>query len=163
RKLAGLLVETSGEMQGPSQAVIGVGVNWRLAERVLDRIDQPVIDVVSCASDPPSRTALLSRLLSELATVLEAFERAGFAPLHDGRAFGPMRALPTGAATMHGDLFESDRPPRRAIASNVAGPQVRELLETACARHGIALEVIRSLPEQLGVLNGYADPAQLGT
>jgi BirA family biotin operon repressor/biotin-[acetyl-CoA-carboxylase] ligase len=83
RKLAGLLVETSGEMQGPSLAVIGVGVNWRLTERVLDRIDQPVIDVVSCTAPPPSRTALLSRLLVELATVLEAFERGGFAPFRE--------------------------------------------------------------------------------
>ena len=83
RKLAGLLVETSGEMQGPSLAVIGVGVNWRLAERVLDRIDQPVIDVVSCAEPAPTRSALLARLLVELAAVLEAFERGGFAPLRE--------------------------------------------------------------------------------
>ncbi len=33
RKLAGILVETSGEMQGPSVAVIGVGVNYRLGAR----------------------------------------------------------------------------------------------------------------------------------
>ena len=45
RKLAGILVETSGEMQGPSVAVIGVGVNYRLGERAMDQIDQPVTDV----------------------------------------------------------------------------------------------------------------------
>ena len=83
RKLAGILVETSGEIQGPSLAVIGVGVNWRLGERVLDRIDQPVIDVATCSSAAPTRSALLGRLLVELATTLEAFERGGFAPLRD--------------------------------------------------------------------------------
>jgi BirA family biotin operon repressor/biotin-[acetyl-CoA-carboxylase] ligase len=83
RKLAGILVETSGEMQGPSVAVIGIGVNYRLAERVLDRIDQPVIDVVSCAAQAPTRSALLARLLAELATILEAFERGGFVPLRE--------------------------------------------------------------------------------
>jgi BirA family biotin operon repressor/biotin-[acetyl-CoA-carboxylase] ligase len=83
RKLAGILVETSGEMQGPSVAVIGIGVNYRLAERVLDRIDQPVIDVVSSSAAPPLRSQLLARLLLELATLLEAFERGGFAPVRD--------------------------------------------------------------------------------
>jgi BirA family biotin operon repressor/biotin-[acetyl-CoA-carboxylase] ligase len=83
RKLAGILVETSGEMQGPSVAVIGVGVNFRLADRVVDRIDQPVTDVARCASPLPSRASVLARLLRELASVLEAFERDGFAPLRE--------------------------------------------------------------------------------
>lgn len=78
RKLAGILVETSGEMQGPSVAVVGVGVNYRLAERVVDRIDQPVADVAHCASSPPTRAALLAALLVRLGAGLEDFERAGF-------------------------------------------------------------------------------------
>ena len=88
RKVAGILVETSGEMQGPSVAVIGIGVNYRLAERVLDHIDQPVIDVSSCAAAPVTRSALLARLLRELASILDAFERGGFTPFRD-----PWRAL----------------------------------------------------------------------
>jgi BirA family biotin operon repressor/biotin-[acetyl-CoA-carboxylase] ligase len=83
RKLAGLLVETSGEMQGPSVAVIGVGVNYRLSERVLDRIDQPVTDVAHVAPVPPSRSTLLAGLLSSLAATLEDFDRAGFAASRD--------------------------------------------------------------------------------
>jgi len=79
RKLAGILVETSGEIQGPSVAVIGVGVNYRLSERVLDRIDQPVTDVWQCAESAPSRSALLARMLATLASSLDAFDRAGFA------------------------------------------------------------------------------------
>ena len=83
RKIAGILVETSGEMQGPSIAVVGIGVNYKLAERVLERIDQPVVDVASCASAPVTRSALLARLLRELALVLDAFERGGFTPFRD--------------------------------------------------------------------------------
>jgi BirA family transcriptional regulator, biotin operon repressor / biotin---[acetyl-CoA-carboxylase] ligase len=83
RKLAGILVETSGEMQGPSVAVIGVGVNYRLCELVLDRIDQPVADVCQCADAPPSRSDLLARILSTLATALDAFDREGFAASRD--------------------------------------------------------------------------------
>ena len=79
RKLAGILVETSGEIQGPSVAVIGVGVNYRLSERVLDRIDQPVTDVWQCAEVAPSRSDLLARMLVTLASSLDAFDRAGFA------------------------------------------------------------------------------------
>lgn len=83
RKLAGILVETSGEMQGPSVAVIGVGVNYRLGEAVLARIDQPVIDVAHCAATVPSRSALLGALLAELARALPDFEAQGFASVRD--------------------------------------------------------------------------------
>jgi BirA family biotin operon repressor/biotin-[acetyl-CoA-carboxylase] ligase len=83
RKLAGILVETSGEMQGPSVAVIGVGVNYRLGERTLDLIDQPVTDVAQCSPSPPSRSELLARLLSSLGTTLEEFEASGFAASRD--------------------------------------------------------------------------------
>lgn len=83
RKVAGVLVETAGEMQGPSVAVIGAGVNYRLGERVLDLIDQPVADVAQCAATLPSRSDLLARLLAELVAVLDAFERQGFPALRD--------------------------------------------------------------------------------
>ena len=83
RKIAGILVETAGEMQGPSVAVIGVGVNYRLGVQTLDRIDQPVADVAQCSAAPPSRSDLLARLLKELVAVLDAFERNGFPALRD--------------------------------------------------------------------------------
>jgi BirA family transcriptional regulator, biotin operon repressor / biotin---[acetyl-CoA-carboxylase] ligase len=83
RKLAGILVETNGEMQGPSVAVIGVGVNYRLGERVIDLIDQPVTDIAGCAAALPSRGELLARLLISLGAALEAFETQGFAASRD--------------------------------------------------------------------------------
>jgi len=79
RKLAGILVETSGEMQGPSVAVIGVGVNYRLSDRVLDRIDQPVSDVWQSVETPPPRSDVLVELLVALSGALDAFDRQGFA------------------------------------------------------------------------------------
>jgi type III pantothenate kinase len=51
----------------------------------------------------------------------------------------------------------------RAVGSNVGGPAVQALLEEACARHGMPLQVIRSERERLGVTNGYRDAGQLGT
>jgi BirA family biotin operon repressor/biotin-[acetyl-CoA-carboxylase] ligase len=79
RKLAGILVETSGEMQGPSVAVVGVGVNYRLSERVLDRIDQPVADVWQSIETPPPRSDVLVEMLVSLCSALDAFDREGFA------------------------------------------------------------------------------------
>lgn len=51
----------------------------------------------------------------------------------------------------------------QAIASNVAGPAVQEVLESVARGWGRQLRTVRSLPEQLGVSNGYAQPEQLGT
>lgn len=79
RKLAGILVETSGDLQGPSVAVIGIGVNYRLGDAALGRIDQPVSDVARAAPVTPSRNVVLGRALAELVAVLDAFEREGFA------------------------------------------------------------------------------------
>ena len=83
RKLAGILVETSGEMQGPSVAVVGVGVNYRLSERVLDRIDQPVCDVWQSVETPPPRSDVLVEMLVALCGALDAFDRDGFAASRD--------------------------------------------------------------------------------
>ena len=84
RKLAGILVETAGEIQGPSAAVIGVGVNYRLPERVLDRIDQPVTDLAQCAGDAlPSRSVVLGRLLAGLAATFAEFDARGFPAVRD--------------------------------------------------------------------------------
>jgi BirA family biotin operon repressor/biotin-[acetyl-CoA-carboxylase] ligase len=64
-------------------AVIGVGVNYRLGELALDRIDQPVVDVAQCAPVLPSRSQLLARLLATLSASLDDFERDGFAASRD--------------------------------------------------------------------------------
>jgi BirA family biotin operon repressor/biotin-[acetyl-CoA-carboxylase] ligase len=78
RKLGGILIETSGEMQGPCVAVIGVGINHRLPENVVDAIDQPAVDMARCVGSLPSRNLLLARTLAQLVAVLDGFERSGF-------------------------------------------------------------------------------------
>lgn len=81
RKLAGILIEVQGEMQGPSVAVIGIGVNYRLTPAVLEKIDQAATDIVSVARVPPTRHRLLVELLRGLTRDLHVFETSGFAPL----------------------------------------------------------------------------------
>ena len=112
RKLAGILVETSGEMQGPTAAVIGVGVNYRLGEAALDHIDQAVTDVVRCSERPPSRNALLGEVLATLAATLTEFEARGFAGVREswkalhayqGR---PVRVLPAREPPFDADVTD---------------------------------------------------------
>jgi BirA family biotin operon repressor/biotin-[acetyl-CoA-carboxylase] ligase len=82
-KLGGILVEASGDMLGPSAAVIGIGLNWQLDDKTLARIDQPATDVASHAAAAPSRNAVLGAMLGELVLVLDEFDAHGFAALRD--------------------------------------------------------------------------------
>jgi BirA family biotin operon repressor/biotin-[acetyl-CoA-carboxylase] ligase len=83
RKLAGILVETQGSGNGPSVAVVGIGINLQLPQDVRDRIDQAVTDVASAVPAPPARSEVAAMLLGELAGVLDQFAREGFAGLRD--------------------------------------------------------------------------------
>jgi BirA family biotin operon repressor/biotin-[acetyl-CoA-carboxylase] ligase len=83
RKLAGILIEMQGDALGPSLAVIGVGVNVRLAPAVRARIDQAAADLESACGARLDRSQALALLLVELAGVLDLFSRDGFAALRD--------------------------------------------------------------------------------
>jgi len=83
KKLGGILVETTGEMLGPTAAVIGIGLNYRLGEALARRIDQPATDIASCGGDLPSRNALLALLLAELVSAMERFAQGGFAAFRE--------------------------------------------------------------------------------
>ena len=81
RKLAGILIELTGDALGPTAAVIGIGINVRVSEAARARIDQPVADLEAACGAAPERNRLLATVLIELERVLEAFAREGFAPL----------------------------------------------------------------------------------
>jgi BirA family biotin operon repressor/biotin-[acetyl-CoA-carboxylase] ligase len=83
RKLAGILIETHGDMLGPSAAVIGIGLNYRLQDQVKERIDQPVVDIASVSGTPISRNLLFAAVLKHVVEVLTDFERDGFAPFRE--------------------------------------------------------------------------------
>lgn len=96
KKLAGILIDLQGDMDGPSAAVIGVGVNLRLPESVLKNIDQPAIDLArltsasqASASQASANQAqidqnkLLGILLKNMADVLRDFEQRGFLGVRD--------------------------------------------------------------------------------
>jgi len=83
RKLGGILIELSGEVLGPSTAIVGVGLNVRLDAGLRSRIDQPVTDLANCGGPLPARTVVLAALLESLAAALTQFSREGFAPFRE--------------------------------------------------------------------------------
>lgn len=80
-KLCGILTELAGDALGPTAAVIGIGINVRLSDATRARIDQPVADLEAACGAAPDRNELLARVLVEMAAVLDAYSRDGFAPL----------------------------------------------------------------------------------
>jgi len=82
-KLAGILIELQGDMEGPSAAVIGVGINLNLPNNIKQQIDQPAIDLNSVSTKSINANELLGALLKHLAMVLNDFEQNGFAKVRD--------------------------------------------------------------------------------
>lgn len=78
KKLAGVLIEVSGDTSIESQVVIGIGINVAMPASIAREIDQPWTDLRSqglvC-----SRTDLLIMLLKHLLPALSVFEKQGFA------------------------------------------------------------------------------------
>lgn len=83
-KLAGILVELSGEFQGPCAAVIGIGLNLRLTDALREQAGQPACDLTALAGGmPPDRNRTAAALITELVEGLRQFEREGFAGFVD--------------------------------------------------------------------------------
>ena len=77
RKLGGILIEMRGEAGGPSQVVIGVGLNVHMPDSAAEELDQPWSDLQQCAGDKVSRNALAAAVLSELVQACQACDRGG--------------------------------------------------------------------------------------
>ena len=82
RKLAGILVEIQGDIQGPSFAVVGIGLNVNLPAAHRDSIDQAVIDLEEMQVHI-DRNLLLASCLVELKAVMDVMREQGFKGLRD--------------------------------------------------------------------------------
>lgn len=77
RKLAGLLLEVSGEASGPSQVVIGIGLNTWMGEEG-GEIDQPWVDLNSIPHVAKhTRNQLAASLIGQLLKVIRLYQREG--------------------------------------------------------------------------------------
>jgi BirA family biotin operon repressor/biotin-[acetyl-CoA-carboxylase] ligase len=79
RKLAGILLEVTGEYNSHCQVVIGVGLNLSMSEGEAQEIDQPWVDLSSLRSGL-SRNQVAGTLLDELLAMVDTFQKEGFAP-----------------------------------------------------------------------------------
>ncbi len=80
RKLAGILVDASGDMEGPSRAIIGIGLNMRLDRKAAAGIDQPWTDLSSEMTELPDRNQLAGDILSSLIEACQTYEAKGLQP-----------------------------------------------------------------------------------
>lgn len=80
RKLAGILVEIQGDIQGPSFAVVGIGLNVRLPAAQRESIDQAVVDLEEMQVTI-GRNQLLATCLREMHAVIEVMRHEGFKAL----------------------------------------------------------------------------------
>ncbi|GAB2727580.1 biotin--[acetyl-CoA-carboxylase] ligase [Halomonas garicola] len=76
-KLAGILVEVTGDAAGPCDVVLGVGMNLALPETLRKAIGQPVA-VLADACPDIDRNALAADVVAGLLAMLATFESEGF-------------------------------------------------------------------------------------
>lgn len=82
KKLAGVLIEVTGDTAVESQLVIGIGLNTGLREAETAAIDQQWSDLHQQGL-AMNRTELLAALITELIPVLQEFEFNGFKAFRD--------------------------------------------------------------------------------
>jgi BirA family biotin operon repressor/biotin-[acetyl-CoA-carboxylase] ligase len=86
RKLAGILIEIAGDVAGPCEAVIGIGLNVSNNSTdnraVMDSVEQPWTDLSTQVSGdiPLSRNWLVAEIVRELLDMLTVFASEGFRP-----------------------------------------------------------------------------------
>lgn len=96
KKLGGILIEVSGEVDGSCNAVIGVGLNLFLPENKASSITQAWTDITTITGQRPVfRNALAGGLLNHLLPVIASFEEQGIgAYLDEWRRYDCLRGLP---------------------------------------------------------------------
>lgn len=84
QKLGGILIEVSGEANGPCTAVIGLGLNVFLPAQSASSITQAWTDLSKVTgSNCPSRNQLVGSLLNHLLPVIAQYEHVGLAAYLD--------------------------------------------------------------------------------
>ena len=75
KKLAGILLEITGEPSGLCHVVIGVGINLHLSATIEEKIDQPCIDLKTITGGTVDRNRLTACLITELLNLYQALDR----------------------------------------------------------------------------------------
>jgi BirA family transcriptional regulator, biotin operon repressor / biotin---[acetyl-CoA-carboxylase] ligase len=89
RKVGGVLIELKAEAGGPAHVVIGMGINVALtaaARREIEAGGARVAAVADACTQAPSRNLVAGAILDEVLSMLDQFEREGFAAFREGWA-----------------------------------------------------------------------------
>jgi BirA family transcriptional regulator, biotin operon repressor / biotin---[acetyl-CoA-carboxylase] ligase len=78
RKLAGILVEMTGDLLGLSHVVVGVGVNVKLTHLQRKQIDQPIISLEELGFSISQRNILVAALIQNLMQAIDELINHGF-------------------------------------------------------------------------------------
>jgi len=78
RKVAGILLEITGDVAGPCKIVIGIGINARISATLKKGVDQPVGDLAEGTSAVPDRNRIVANLIRELHQGIAEFESLRF-------------------------------------------------------------------------------------
>ena len=77
RKLAGILIETSGEMHGMTRVIVGVGLNVQMPDSAAMQIDQAWVDLHQLGVHA-SRNRIAALLIQHLLIAIQQFTEHGF-------------------------------------------------------------------------------------
>jgi BirA family biotin operon repressor/biotin-[acetyl-CoA-carboxylase] ligase len=83
RKLAGILIEISGDVAGTCQVVIGLGLNLKLKTDNMRDVEQPWAALSQLGFQQRDRNRLFGRILDRVLTALERFQATGFGAFAD--------------------------------------------------------------------------------
>jgi len=78
QKLAGILLEMNGESNGPTNVIVGIGINVRLPDSSLQEIEQPVTSLEAILGRTIARNQFVAQLVCELFEVYRDFDERGF-------------------------------------------------------------------------------------
>lgn len=82
KKLAGILLEVSGEYSGHCQVVIGIGLNIKLSDYDAESIDQPWAQLSEYLGGI-DRNTIAATMIDHLIKAIEQFDKQGFVPFQE--------------------------------------------------------------------------------
>jgi len=113
RKLGGILLESRIEAAGTCDVVLGLGLNIKLPEKRMGKIEQAVTDIAQNCIERPARNELAITVIEELVCMLQQYAKEGFAPfIEEWRKYdclqGKQAQLHLAEAKMAGEVLGID-------------------------------------------------------
>lgn len=84
QKLAGILIELQGELDGRCRVIVGIGINLLMDEVAGIEIDQPWVSLKKICPSLSTRTKVACDLVAAVIRGIEDFQQSGFAAFRSG-------------------------------------------------------------------------------